>query len=36
MVMTAGLEQTDSSYHEAWILKRIAMMQTTLIGPAQQ
>ena len=36
MVMTAGPEQTDSSFHEAWILKRIAMIQTALIGPAQQ
>ena len=36
MVMTAGPEQTDSPYHEAWILKRIAMIQTALIGPAQQ
>ena len=27
MVMTAGPEQTDSSYHEAWILKRIAIIQ---------
>ena len=36
MVMTAGPEQTDSSYHEALILKRIAMIQTALIGPAQQ
>ena len=36
MVMTAGPEQTDSPYHAAWILKRIAMIQTALIGPAQQ
>ena len=36
MVMTAGPEQTDSPYHEAWILKQIAMIQTALIGPAQQ
>ena len=36
MVMTAKLEQTDSPYHEAWILKRIAMIQTALIGPAQK
>ena len=36
MVMTAGPEQTDSPFHEAWILKRIAMIQTALIGPAQQ
>ena len=36
MVMTAGPEQTDSPFHEAWILKRIAMTQTALIGPAQE
>ena len=36
MVMTAEPEQTDSLYHEAWILKRTAMMQMALIGPAQQ
>ena len=36
MVMTAGPEQTDSAYQEAWILKQIAMIQTALIGPAQQ
>ena len=36
MVMTAGPEQTVSPYHEAWILKRITMIQTALIGPAQQ
>ena len=36
MVLTAGPEQTDSPFHEAWILKRIAMIQTALIGPAQQ
>ena len=36
MVMTAGPEQTDSTYHEACILKRIAMIQTALIGTAQQ
>ena len=36
MVMTAGPEQTDSPYHEAWFLKRIAMIQTTLIGQVQQ
>ena len=34
--MTAGPEQTESPYHEAWILKRIAMIQTALIGPAQK
>ena len=32
--MTA--EQTYSPFHGAWILKRIAMMLTALIGPAQQ
>ena len=36
MVMTSGPEQTYSPFHEAWILKRIAMIQTALIGPAQQ
>ena len=36
MVMTAGPEQTDSPFHEAWNLKQTAMIQTTLIGPAQQ
>ena len=36
MVMTAGPEQTDSPFHEAWILKRISMIRTALIGPAQQ
>ena len=36
MVMTARPEQTDSPFHEAWILKRIAMIQTASIGPAQQ
>ena len=35
-VITAGPEQTDSPYHEAWILKRIAMIQTALIGLGQQ
>ena len=34
--MTAGPQQTDSPYHEAWILKPISMIQTALIGPAQQ
>ena len=34
--MTAGAKQIDSPFHEAWILKRIAMIQTALIGPAQQ
>ena len=36
MIMRAGPEQTDSPYHEVWILNRIAMTQTALIGPAQQ
>ena len=36
MVMTAEPEQIDSPFYEAWILKRIAMIQTALIGPAQQ
>ena len=36
MAMTAEPEQTDSTFHEAWMLKRIAMIQTALIGPAQQ
>ena len=35
-VMTAGTDQTDSPFHEAWILKRIAMLQTARIGPALQ
>ena len=33
MAMTAGPEQTDSPFHDAWILKRIAMIRTDLIGP---
>ena len=36
MAMMARSEQIDSPYHEAWILKRIAMIQTALVGPAQQ
>ena len=36
MAIPEGPEQTDSLYHEAGILKRIAMIQTALIGPAQQ
>ena len=36
MVMTAGPERTDSQYHEAWIRKRIAVIKTALIGPAEQ
>ena len=35
-VMTAGPEQNDSPYQEACILKRVAMIQKALIGPAQQ
>ena len=35
-IRTAEPKQTDSPYHEAWILKRIAMIQTAVIGPAQQ
>ena len=31
-----GPNRVDLRYHEAWILKRIAMIQTALIGPAQQ
>ena len=34
--ITAGPVQTDSPIHETRILKRIAMIQTALIGPAQQ
>ena len=33
MVRKAGPEETDSTFHEAWIFKRIAMIQTALIGP---
>ena len=36
LVMTADSEQTDSPYHEAWIFKLMAMIETALIGPAQQ
>ena len=36
MVMTAGPGPTESPFHEAWILKQNAMIQTALIGPAQQ
>ena len=36
MLMKAGPEQTDSPFHEAWILKRIAMIKTALKGPAKQ
>ena len=36
MAMTAGTAQIDSPFHEAWILKWIAMIQTARIRPAQQ
>ena len=36
MVRATGPEQTDAPYHEAWILKQIAMIQTALIGSTQQ
>ena len=36
MVRTAGPEHVDSLHHEAWILKRIALIQTVLIGSAQR
>ena len=36
MVMRAEPEQTDSIYHEIWILTRIAIIQTALNGPEQQ
>ena len=36
IVMTAGPEQTDSSYQEACLLKKIAMIEMALMGPAQQ
>ena len=36
MAVTAGREQNDSQFHEAWILKRLAMIQAALIGPAKQ
>ena len=36
MVMTAVPEQTDSLFHEACNLKRNAMIQVAIIGPAQQ
>ena len=36
MVMTAEPEQILSPFHEAWILKRIAVIQTALIEPVQQ
>ena len=36
MVMTTKPVQIDSPYHDAWILKQIAMIQTALIGPSQQ
>ena len=34
--MTTRPEQTDSPYHETWILKRITMVHTALMEPAQQ
>ena len=34
MVMTTKPEETDSPHNEAWILQRIAMIQTALICPA--
>ena len=36
MAITADPEQIVSTYHEPWIIKRIAMIQKALIGPAQQ
>ena len=36
MVMKAGPDRTDSPFHKTWILKRITMIQTALIGPARQ
>ena len=36
MVMTAGPEQVDSSYHEAWVPGGITFIQTAQIGPAQK
>ena len=36
MVMTAGPEQFDSTYHEEWIFLKTAMIQAALISPAQQ
>ena len=36
MVMTAGPEQTHSPFQETWILNRISIIQTALVGPAQQ
>ena len=36
MVRSVGPEQSDSPYHETSILKLIAMIQTALIGTAQQ
>ena len=36
MVIAAEPEQTDSPFHGAWILKRNAMIQTALRGPAKQ
>ena len=36
VMTTRPNKQTDSPYHETWILKRIAMVHTALIEPAQQ
>ena len=36
LLMTAGPEQVDSPYNESWSLKQVAMLQTALIGRAQQ
>ena len=36
MVMKLEPKQNDSPFHEVWILKRIAIFQSALIGPAQQ
>ena len=36
MIMTARREQVHSPYNEDCILKRTAMIQTVLIGPATQ
>ena len=36
MLTTAGPESLESPYPETWTLKRIAIIQTALIGLAQQ
>ena len=36
MAIKTGPEQTDSTYHRAWILEQIAMTQIALKYPAQQ